>query len=63
VVAFLNDLYTVFDTIIGAMDIYKVETIGDAYMIVSGLPDINGINHAGEIATGALRLLEAVQVI
>ena len=36
---------------------HQVETIGDAYMVVSGLPVRNDIQHAGEIASLALQVL------
>ena len=38
-----------------------METFGDAYMCVSGLPERNGNKHAGEIATMALELLSAIK--
>ena len=61
VIDLLNDLYTTFDAILENYDVYKVETIGDAYMVVSGLPKKNGIQHAGEIASMSLHLLSTIK--
>ena len=39
VVSILNEMYTKFDKCLETHNCYKVETIGDAYMLVSGLPE------------------------
>ncbi|KAG8138055.1 hypothetical protein E2320_003987 [Naja naja] len=57
VVDMLNDIYKNFDHILDHHDVYKVETIGDAYMVVSGLPNRNGNCHAVDISMMALDIL------
>uniref|UniRef100_A0A671VPM3 Guanylate cyclase n=1 Tax=Sparus aurata TaxID=8175 RepID=A0A671VPM3_SPAAU len=60
VVDMLNDIYKNFDNILDHHDVYKVETIGDAYMVASGLPKRNGDRHAVDIALMALDMLAFV---
>ena len=58
VVGFLSDLYLCFDETLEQHDIFKVDTIGDAYIVASGLPQRNEDKHVVEIACAALELRE-----
>ena len=44
----LNDIYNVFDKLLAKYDAFKVETIGDAYVAVSGALHENP-RHAAEV--------------
>ncbi|CAL8283980.1 unnamed protein product [Merluccius merluccius] len=57
VVDMLSDIYKGFDSVLDHHDVYKVETIGDAYMVASGLPKRNGNRHAVDICRMALDIL------
>ncbi len=60
IVNMLNSMYTLFDDIAQQFDVYKVATIGDAYMVASGVPIRNGDKHAAEICGMGLALLKAI---
>ena len=43
------------------MTLAQVETVGDAYMVCSGLPQRNGQRHVTEIADFSLHLLQDLE--
>ncbi|XP_072166485.1 guanylate cyclase soluble subunit beta-2-like [Diadema setosum] len=59
IVHLLNEMYVLFDELTSVHNIYKVETIGDAYMTVGGLPVPNK-THAEQVARFGLGQHEAV---
>ncbi|XP_064214716.1 soluble guanylate cyclase 88E isoform X1 [Tribolium castaneum] len=59
VVSMLNGMYSIFDTLTERNRVYKVETIGDAYMVVSGAPEKEG-NHAERVCDMALDMVDAI---
>ena len=61
IVDMLNLLYNMFDARIDNWDVYKVETIGDAYMVASGVPEKND-HHALEVSRMGLELLAKVNL-
>uniref|UniRef100_A0A8C6QL08 guanylate cyclase n=1 Tax=Nannospalax galili TaxID=1026970 RepID=A0A8C6QL08_NANGA len=53
IVTMLNSMYSKFDRLTNIHEVYKVETIGDAYMVVGGVP-VPVENHAQRVANFAL---------
>lgn len=59
VVSMLNAMYSIFDTLTERNSVYKVETIGDAYMVVAGAPEKDA-NHAEKVCDMALDMVDAI---
>ncbi|RZC41411.1 head-specific guanylate cyclase, partial [Asbolus verrucosus] len=57
VINMLQDLYNQFDVFCGQLDVYKVETIGDAYCVAGGLHKETD-THALQIAWMALKMID-----
>jgi len=62
IIDMLNRLYTVMDHLATKFNLYKVETIGDAYMCCSGLPNPNTF-HAQDVVNFALAVRECVLLV
>jgi class 3 adenylate cyclase len=61
-VGVLNEIFTVFDALVDRYELEKVKTIGDAYMVVGGLP-VPTVDHTARVAGMALDLANAVEAI
>ncbi|XP_035400630.1 guanylate cyclase soluble subunit beta-2-like isoform X5 [Cygnus atratus] len=60
IVLMLNTMYLQFDRLTTVHDVYKVETIGDAYMVVGGVP-VPVSTHAERVANFALGMVIAAK--
>ncbi len=58
-VGVLNEVFTVFDGLVDGYGLEKVKTIGDAYMVVGGMPERSD-DHTERVAAMALDLAESV---
>jgi class 3 adenylate cyclase len=58
----LNEVFTVFDGLVDHYDLEKVKTIGDAYMVVGGMPEHSN-DHAERVTAMALDLADSVSRI
>ncbi|MCI0346520.1 MAG: hypothetical protein L0221_13915 [Chloroflexi bacterium] len=58
-VSVLNETFTVFDQLVDSYGLEKVKTIGDAYMVVGGMPERSD-DHTERVAAMAIDLAAAV---
>ncbi|MGB3616002.1 MAG: adenylate/guanylate cyclase domain-containing protein, partial [Elainellaceae cyanobacterium] len=59
VVDLLNRIFSAFDQLADKHSLEKIKTIGDAYMVVGGIPDISQ-SHVEAIANMALDMRQAI---
>jgi len=59
---FLSKIFSAFDRLAAEQGVEKIKTIGDAYMVVAGIPEAQS-DHAVRIATLGLHMIHAVEVI
>lgn len=52
VLRLLNGLFGLFDGIVSEHDVFKMETVGDAYICATGLPDFAGGQHRPQALLG-----------
>ncbi len=62
VVALLDEVFSAFDRVADAEGVEKIKTIGDAYMLVGGLPEVRP-DHLRAVARAALSMREEIAAI
>ncbi|XP_023311275.1 soluble guanylate cyclase 89Db-like [Anoplophora glabripennis] len=62
VVTTMNAVFSCFDELMDKFNVYKVETVGQVYMVASGAPERTEL-HAQNIADLALTMLKAIKKI
>ncbi|QDZ23184.1 guanylate cyclase [Chloropicon primus] len=62
VMSMLDRLYSAFDALTRRHNLFKVETIGDAYMVVGGVPAAQS-DHAARVCRMALEMVEVAGTI
>ncbi|XP_064481531.1 guanylate cyclase soluble subunit beta-1-like isoform X2 [Ornithodoros turicata] len=62
IVRLLNKLYLQFDHLSGIHGVYKVETIGDAYVVVAGVPE-HVDDHADRLISMGLDMVAATDTV
>ncbi|XP_052754542.1 soluble guanylate cyclase 89Db-like [Galleria mellonella] len=61
-VAYMNDIYSRIDRLLDTHRVYKVETVGTVYMLVSGAPERRRA-HAAAAASAALAISRALPML
>jgi CheY-like chemotaxis protein len=61
VIIMLNEMFTAFDSKIDETGVYKVETIGDAYMVVAGHEELSEQDHAQRVMAFAKSMIDRVR--
>jgi class 3 adenylate cyclase/ligand-binding sensor domain-containing protein len=59
-VTLLDDIFTRFDRLVAKYGLEKIKTIGDAYMVVGGVP-MHSHDHCGNVAMMALEMYTALE--
>eukprot|EP00873_Tetraselmis_striata_P002171 jgi/Tetstr1/422435/TSEL_013273.t1 len=61
-ISLLNDMFCIFDDITDRLGVFKVETVGDSYMAMSGHDEESQFDHAKRLVALAQSMVEALSL-